>query len=312
MSQSSGLYQDSHWPRASAWLAGDCASEPVGNLAVIGAPAAKGSITPGRCDLAPAAIRKALERFSTYDCNTRGDVRALRVEDAGDLDVVPLAPEQAFAPIRDALGAANIQSAHVVILLGGDNSITRPGCHGLGVPLNRCGLLTLDAHFDLRDLEAGLTNGNPIRALLRDGLAGDHVFQIGIQPFANSAFYAGVARTHGIHVITADCVREQGVTRVIEQALEHLDRHADRIYVDLDLDVLDRIHAPATPGARPGGLAPHQVRRAAFLCGTHPKVRVLDLVEIDPTRDIADMTTLTAAACVLEFASGVVERLRRD
>jgi arginase family enzyme len=57
---------------------------------------------------------------------------------------------------------------------------------------------------------------------------------------------------------------------------------------------------------------PHQVRCAAYLCGAHPKVGILDLVEIDPTRDIADATVLTAAACLLEFASGILGRLSRE
>ena len=82
----------------------------------------------------------------------------------------------------------------------------------------------------------------------------------------------------------------------------------DAIYVDLDLDVLDRAFAPATPGSRPGGLNPWELRHAAHLCGRHPKVRILDLVEIDPPNDIADMTSLAAAACLLSFTSGVLRR----
>jgi len=298
---------DPNWPRASAWLAGETLSEPSGRLTVIGAPVARGSITPGRCDLAPAAIRKALERFSTYHVDADRDVRGLRVEDMGDLDVAGLSPEEALAPIRDAVAAA-LRTAKAVVLLGGDNSITRPGCHGLG-DLARCGLLTLDAHLDLRDLEGGLTNGNPVRALLRDGLPGNHIVQIGVQSFANSGAYAAVAREAGIHLVTAQRVWERGITTVLEEALRDLDRKTDRIYVDLDLDVLDRTYAPATPGSRPGGLAPYQVRQAARLCGEHPKVRVLDLVEIDPTRDVADATVLAAAVCLLEFASGLLGRL---
>jgi formiminoglutamase len=299
--------RDLNWPRASAWLAGETLSEPSGRLAVIGAPLARGSITPGRCDLAPAAIRKALERFSTYDLDSGRDIRGLRAQDMGDLDVAGLSPGEALAPIRDAVAAA-LRTGEAVVLLGGDNSITRPGCHGLG-DLARCGLLTLDAHLDLRDLDGGLTNGNPVRALLRDGLPGTHIVQLGVQSFANSGAYAMVARKAGIRVISARSALERGIGYVIEEALLHLERETDSIYVDLDLDVLDHIYAPATPGSRPGGLAPNQVRQAARLCGQHPKVRVLDLVEIDPTRDVADTTVLAAAACLLEFASGLLGRL---
>jgi formiminoglutamase len=301
------LHQDPNWPRASAWLAGETLGEASGKLAVIGAPLACGSITPGRCDLAPAAIRKALERFSTYDLDSGRDVRGLSAHDLGDLDVAGLSPEEAFAPVRDAIGAA-LKTAEAVVLVGGDNSIARPGCHALG-DLARCGLLTLDAHLDLRDLDGGLSNGNPVRALLRDGLPGNHIVQIGIQSFANSGAYAMVARKAGIRMISSKAALQRGIGYVMEEALLHLERETDRICVDLDLDVLDRTYAPATPGSRPGGLAPHQIRQAARLCGEHPKVRVLDLVEIDPTRDIADTTVMAAAACLLEFSVGVLKRL---
>lgn len=270
----------------------------------------KGSITPGRCDLAPAAIRNALDRFSTYDFDSDWDLRLLEASDEGDLYLSGMTPARAFQPVKEAV-AMNVQAAAALVLLGGDNSITHPACHGLGVPLERCGLLTLDAHLDLRDMENGLTNGNPVRALLHDGLPGDHIFQIGIQPFANSEAYARVARVAGIHVVTADCVMEQGIGAVVREALKYLEQRVDRIYVDLDLDVLDRVYAPAAPGSRPGGLTPLCVRKAAHICGRHPKVRVLDLVEVDPTRDIADVTALTAAACLLEFASGVLGRFSR-
>ena len=91
-------------------------------------------------------------------------------------------------------------------------------------------------------------------------------------------------------------------------ALEHLAERADAIYVDVDLDVLDRAFAPACPGARPGGLAPMEVRRAARLAGRHPKVRAMDIVEVDPTQDVADVTVLTAASCLLSFSAGLVAR----
>jgi arginase family enzyme len=300
------LYHDPHWPRAGAWLAGDCLPNAIGRLVVLGAPAAKGSVTPGRCDLAPAAIRNALQRYSTYDFSRSRDVRALGVRDAGDLDVAGRKPEESHQPVRDAV-ARELETADALVLLGGDNSITYPGCQALP----RCGLLTLDAHLDMRHLDGGLTNGNPVAALLRDGLPGDHVFQIGIQSFANSADYARDAAQAGNHIVTGDCVRERGIEQVLRDAFDYLDPRVQQIYVDLDVDVLDRMYSPATPGARPGGLRPWEIRRAAYLCGAHSKVRVMDLVEIDPTQDIADVTTLAAAACLLEFASGLLERLSR-
>lgn len=305
----SHLHEDKHWPRAHAWLAGESASPARGLLRVLGAPLTLGSITPGRCDLAPKAIRDALMRFSTYDVAHAQDVRALKVEDLGDLPLAELQIEAAQQPIEDAVREALAQ-ADAVVLLGGDNSITRPALRGMHGNLKQCGLLTLDAHLDLRTLEGGLRNGNPVRALLKDGLPGENIVQIGIQSFANSAAYFQVAENAGISVVSVEQVAEEGVERIVERALHELEHKVDVIYVDLDLDVMDRAFAPATAGARPGGLTPLDVRRAAYLCGLHPKVRIMDLVEMDPTRDSNGITALAAAACLLSFASGVLGRLQ--
>jgi formiminoglutamase len=268
-------------------------------------PLRLGSITPGRCDLAPQAIRNALHRYSTWDVDA--DVLQLRTSDAGDLPVADALPGEAFAQVADH--ARMLLKGHTaLVLLGGDNSITRPGVHALGVPLKRCALLTIDAHLDLRSLDQGLTNGNPVRALLADGLPGDHIVQVGIQPFANSTAYAVIAREAGIRVITADAVREKSIVKVVSESLSYLAEKADSIYVDLDLDVMDRAFAPGTPGSRPGGLTPAEVRLAADVCGRTRRVHALDIVELDPTRDIADVTALAGAACLLSFASGLVRR----
>jgi formiminoglutamase len=298
--------EDPNWPRASAWLAGH--HEGAGpHLGVLGVPLRLGSITSGRCDLAPQAIREALHRYSTWDFDAGVDVGQLRINDIGDLPVADTLPGEAF--MRVASDARALLANHTaVVLMGGDNSVTRPGVHALGSSLNRCALLTLDAHLDLRSLDEGLTNGNPVRALLADGLHGDHIVQVGIQSFANSPAYAAFAREAGIRVVTADRVRERSIGAVISESLAYLAQEADAIYVDLDLDVMDRAFAPGTPGSRPGGLTPADIRRAAHLCGRHPKVRMMDLVELDPQKDITNLTALAGAACLLSFASGIICR----
>jgi formiminoglutamase len=304
---SGSVFFDARWPRASRWLAGDHAPEAPRSLDVIGAPSCLGSITKGRCDLAPAAIRRALERFSTYNPVNGADVRQIRVHDCDDLPIAAQMPAESFPAIRDAV-ARRVHEETAVALLGGDNSITRPGVHGLGVPLKECGLLTLDAHFDLRDLDAGLTNGNPVRALLADGMPGQNIVQIGIQSFSNSKFYAEVAREAGIHVVTAEQAHRQGLACAVADCLAELSRRVSTVYLDVDLDVLDRAFSPATPGSRPGGFAAWELREAVRIGGACPQVKAMDLVEMDPERDVADATALAAAACLLEFASGLVAR----
>lgn len=302
------VFEDPYWPRASAWLAEKREGENDGLIAVIGAPVRRGSITAGRCDLAPQAVRTILRKFSCFDIEAEVDLRALGVSDLGDLPLAEATLEEAFAPISAAVRHAR-KDADAVVILGGDNGVTRPGVHGIADSLASSGLLTFDAHFDLRDLSNGLTNGNPVRALLADGLPGTNVVQIGIQGFANSQAYAQVARDAGITGITMNQVRARGIEAVVKEALALLSQHVEAIYVDFDIDVLDRAFAPACPGARPGGLMPWELHRAAYLCGTHPKVRAIDLVEVDPTQDVADVTVLATGACLLSFASGLVTRL---
>lgn len=298
------MFRDEHWPRAAEWIESDGRG---GGLGILGAPLRLGSLTPGRCDLAPHAVRKALLRFSTYDFTADMDLRFLAVRDYGDLPLGEHTPEEAFVPLRDAAARA-LAECRALLLLGGDNAVTRPGVHAVG-RVELAGLLTIDAHLDLRSLEGGLTNGNPVRALLADGLPGVNVVQIGIQSFANSGEYARVAQQEGITVVTAGEAHRNGLAQAVQFGLSRL-TDLDAIYVNLDLDVMDRIHAPGSPGSRPGGFTPWEVRQAARLCGRHPKVRALDLVELDPTTDVAEATALAAAACALEFAAGLAERLR--
>jgi arginase family enzyme len=169
----------SSWPRITDLFVAGAAE-----VAILGAPMNLGSVTPGRYDGAPAAIRSALRRFSTYDVETRGEI-SLSIGDAGDVEIQCMTPAQGFEPVRDAV--ARCTSAHgLTLLLGGHNGVTRPAAHGLGMPLDKVGLITLDAHFDLRDTDEGPRNGNPIRCLLEDGLPGRNICQIGLAPFANS------------------------------------------------------------------------------------------------------------------------------
>jgi len=301
---------DPNWPRASAWLGGEQGADPACRLAVLGAPLHLGSISPGRADLAPGAVRSVLRRLSTYDLEFDRDLGRIAVTDLGDLPIADMLPDAALGLMAAAVRSA-LSESDALVLLGGDNSITRPGCHGSATGLGRLGLLTLDAHLDLRDVNPELTNGNPVRALLEDGLPGEQIVQLGIQPFANSRAYFQVAREAGIRVIPVAEVRARGMEHAVGEALDALDQLVDAIYVDFDLDVLDRAFAPATPGSRPGGLTPAELRSAARLCGAHPKVRVMDLVEIDSTKDVADATAFAAGLCLLSFASGMLGRFAR-
>lgn len=270
-------------------------------VALLGAPMDAGSVTPGRCDLAPAMVRKAMKRLSTYDL-----VESLELEtaihDAGDIALQGLMPADGFAPIRDAMVACTARH-DLTLLIGGNNAVTRPAAHGLGVPLEAVGLITLDAHFDMRETDQGPRNGNPVRCLLEDGLPGANICQIGLAPFANTRTMHEDAIAAGIGVFDIEYVLSEGVEAAIDDALERLS-HVDAILVDFDIDVIDRGQFPGAPGARPGGLPVWDFFRAARRLAEEERVRAVDLTEFDPSLDASDLSPLTAARWVCEILAG--------
>lgn len=287
---------------ALSWtsLADLLGDHPEAPIAFIGAPLNERSLTPGRCDLGPKAMRAVLPRFSVYDLETGADLSGLRLHDAGDVPLKAVSPADAFEPVR-AAAAAQAHRA-LTVLVGGNNAITRPGVHALG--LDRVGLLTLDAHFDLRDTDQGLTNGNPVSALLEDGLDGARISQLGLAPFANTKRAHDRARAVGISVRTAAECRRRGLAALVAEELDRLAGLCEVIYVDFDIDVIDRSQWPASPGARPGGVSVHDFFEATRIVGSHPKVKAVDLTEYDPSLEIGDLGSLTAGRWLCELLAG--------
>ena len=276
---------------------------PDADVALIGAGLNERSLTPGRCDLGPKAFRAVLPRFSTYDVETGGEL-STRVHDAGDVALKGVSPADAFAPVRAAVAAEGARA--LTVLIGGNNAITRPGVQALG--LDRVGLLTLDAHFDLRDTDQGLTNGNPVQALLEDGLDGRRISQVGLAPFANTRRAHEKAKAAGISVQTARACRERSMAAVVAGELARLSGLCEVIYVDFDIDVIDRSQWPASPGARPGGVSVQDFFDATRVIGAHPKVRAVDLTEYDPSLEIGDLGALTAGRWFCELLAGFETR----
>ena len=286
------------WPNLSDLVSSEARDAPVG---LVGVPLAAGSVTPGRCDLAPALLRQTLRRIGRYDVETSRELDTL-VLDRGDVELDGLTIEQATPRIRDAI-AASAEAHALTLLVGGNNAVTRPGVLGLGGSLEEIGLVTLDAHFDMRDLDDGLGNGNPVRALIEDGLPGANIAQVGLASFANSRAMHEDAVAAGNLVVTIAEVRSHGIDRAIRQALDHV-AHCDALVVDCDIDVIDRSQFPAAPGARPGGMAVHDFFAAVRRLAADPRVRVIDLTEWDPPLDATDLSALTAARWVAECLAG--------
>lgn len=303
--------EDPLWRRASAWLAeGGARRTDAPRLALLGVPLAQASISPSGADATPAAVREALRRFATVHAGTGADLDAVTVTDFGDLPVADLPNEAAQDAVASAVARRRGQQ-DLLVLLGGDNALTRPALRALaGDKLATAGLVTLDAHHDVRAFHAGPTNGTPVRGLIEDGLEGRNVVQVGIGAFTNAGAYREYCAEQGITVVTAASARADGVAACLLRHLDALAERCDALYVDLDVDVLDAAFAPACPGARPGGLQPHELHDAALAAGRHPRVAAIDVVEVDATRDPGGVTVDNAALCLLHAAAGLALRRR--
>ena len=286
------------WPSLADLIVTADAAAPVG---LLGAPLAAGSVTPGACDQPPALLRRTLRRIGLYDVET-GRELATKVADRGDVSMSGSSIEEATPIIRGAV--ADSAEAHALTLLvGGNNAITRPAVLGLAGSLDEIGLITLDAHFDMRDTSEGLSNGNPVRALLEDGLPGANIAQVGLAGFANSRKMHEDAIEAGNLLVTIGDIRRDGIDHALDRALDHV-AHCDALVIDCDIDVIDRSQLPGAPGARPGGMAAHDFFHAVRCLASDPRVRVIDLTEWDPPLDSTDLSALTAARWVAECLAG--------
>jgi len=282
------LPHDPLWPRAASLFSEQ--SENQADVTLVGVPASRTSLSPTSAHETPNAIRQALQRYSTAHSDSRVNLEKVSLRDAGDVTSPDGDEVQAIAQLKSIAGKSSL-----LIALGGDNSITYSGVQAT----QATGLISLDAHYDLRD---GISNGSPVRRLIEAGLSGKKVVQIGIADFSNSPEYAKRAKDLGITVIPRSELRSKSVKEIWALALSVA---GDKVFVDFDMDVCDRSVVPACPAAAPGGISADELRQFAFLAGSSPSVIGADITEIDSTKDSADERTVRLAALVvLELAAG--------
>ena len=291
---------DPNWPRANSLL-----KSAKTKIAIIGVPASATALSPTSAHLTPAAIRAALIKYSTFAGSTSTELQTSGITDLGDV----ASPDHADGEARVAEAVSGLLQTHkILVALGGDNSITYSVAAGLFPDLSKIGLITFDAHHDLRD---GVSNGSPIWRLIQAGLPGENIVQIGLSDFANSGPYDKRAQEAGITTIHRAELRERKMSEVIAQALEIAGAGGREIYVDIDVDVCDRSVAPACPASVPGGISADELRQAANLVAQDSRVRAIDITEIDAASDAADGRTVRLAALlVLEIAAGLAASSR--
>ncbi|MHB8380192.1 MAG: arginase family protein [Acidimicrobiales bacterium] len=295
---------DSKWPSAATLLRAD---RVVGrrNVALVGVSTYATSVSMRSASSTPAAIRKALERFSTWSFEDQVDLaEVVALVDYGDVDDPDA--EGGGERVANALAAVDT-NAELTVILGGDNAATWHALRALATEsLADFGLITLDAHLDMRE---GRSNGSPVRQLLEEGLDPLHVVQVGLGDFSNSAAYARDALLAGATIIGRDAFRHEDVAVLARRALEIAGADGRLVYVDVDLDVADQSVVPGCPAAAPGGLSADELRRFVREVTSSRSVVAIDFTEIDAEQDSIDRRTVRLAALlVLEALMGVQRR----
>lgn len=278
------------------------------DIALLGAPLSKTSISHSAAFRLPDAIRALFHSYSPYSVHHQMDLsERLRVADLGNVQMhlTDLALCQKW--IEDAVYSYGETHAQPLVLLGGDHSITGAALLGLTRATKRTyGVIHFDAHHDVRNLEdGGRSNGTPFRTLLDSGaIAGRHVVQIGIRDYVNAKAYHAYVVQEGVTVVTARQVFRTGLTQVLEEAYAHVSKETDGVYVSFDMDVLDQSFVPGVPAPGPGGLTVWDALEALEWLGAKSNVQAVDFVCADPAQDVRDFTTRVATNLLLAFLAG--------
>ena len=198
----------------------------------------------------------------------------------------------------------------IPLILGGDHTITWPDAAGVAqhIGQGRVSMIHFDAHADTGDIEFGslIGHGQPMRRLIESGaLRGDRFLQIGLRGFwPEPETLAWMAR-QGMRSYEMTEIGARGLQECLGEASGIAMDECDGVFLSVDVDVCDPGHAPGTGTPEPGGLTARQlldsVRRIAY----ELPMLGMDVVEVSPPHDHAEITSYLANRVVLEALSGI-------
>jgi arginase len=299
-----------------------------GTVALLGVPMDLGADRRG-VDMGPSAIRYAgladrLEGLG-YDCTDEGDLTVPRPErhdpDRGDpsakyVDEV----ETVCTRLADSVAAAR-ESGRLPLVLGGDHSIAIGTARGVArAGPGTTGVLWIDAHADFNTPEtspSGNVHGMPLAATVglgsfadrewtaAPGIAAENVALVGLRSVDDRE--SASVRESGAATYTMSDIDERGIAAVTREAIAVASAGVDRLYVSLDMDVLDPDEAPGVGTPVRGGMTYREAHTAMELVHSEaPDVCALELVEVNPVLDRENRTA--ELACELA-ASALGERV---
>ncbi len=286
------------------------------DVVIVGAPFDGGTSHRPGTRFGPQAIRQAC--YLAHDGSRphlalRVDgLQDLRVLDAGDVEMFAGDIERSIRSLEDAVHAVAVAGA-VPLVLGGDHTIALPDAtgvarhHGMG----RVSMLHFDAHADTGDIEFGSLygHGQPMRRLIESGaLRGDRFLQIGLRgywPGPETLSWMAEQRMRSYEMTE---IGKRGLDDCLDEAFEIAMDDCEGVFLSVDVDVCDPGHAPGTGTPEPGGLSSRQLLDAVRRICLELPVVGMDIVEVSPPYDHAEITAFLANRVALEAISAMAAR----
>ena len=289
------------------------------DVVILGAPFDGGTSHRAGARFGPRAIRETCylpHDGSRPSLALRVDgLRDLRVYDAGDVEMFSGDAQRSVRDLQVAVHAVTAAGA-VPLVLGGDHTIAWPDAAGVAQHLGqgRISMIHFDAHADTGDVEFGslIGHGQPMRRLIESGaLRGDRFLQIGLRGYWPGPETLAWMAAQGMRSYEMTEIVARGLTACLTEAFAIATDGCDGVFLSVDIDVCDPGHAPGTGTPEPGGLTARQLLDAVRRIAYELPVVGVDVVEVAPPYDTADITAFLANRVVLEVLSGLARR-RRD
>jgi agmatinase len=277
---------------------------PAARVSIAGIPLDIGTTNRPGARFGPAAIRRASAMLvDGAHPQSRQEPAKGSLADLGDFAV-------ALGDLEKSLGLIESQAAALdhLVALGGDHSVTlallRALAKRVGAPL---GLVHFDAHVDTWPDSFGQTygHGSVFYHGIEEGLVDPRrTVQIGIRSPVDPAVM-NWTRKRGVTVLDAETVQEKRPAELAAEIVQRLG--SGPAYLSFDIDALDPAFAPGTGTPEVGGLSTYQAQAILRRLGAID-FRGMDLMEVSPPYDHAEITALAGATLVWEYLCLVLGR----
>ncbi|RMF55397.1 arginase family protein [Candidatus Woesearchaeota archaeon] len=242
------------------------------------------------CELAPDAIENEVKNFFLTESGV------LPVFDSSQLKINQSNIEATNKSVGEAIKNVN----EPAIILGGDHSITYAAFSAFAKKYSSPGIVVFDAHFDCQSDMEPPTHEDYLRMLIRKGVVSpQNVVVIGTRNWHKDELE--FVKEQRIKHFSMKEISFEGIREVCDAAMS-IAKNWDAIYLSVDIDVLDPSFAPGTGYQEPGGMSSRELIYFLQRFKNLRKLEMIDIVEVNPKKDVNNITVKTAAKIVVEMS----------